>query len=623
MCGICGIADLQRMNRIEDYYIRRMADKLTHRGPDGSAVYHDGNLSFGFTRLSIIDLHGGMQPIFNEDRSLMMVCNGEIFNYVELRRMLIAKGHQFRTHTDVECIIHLYEEEREQMFNLLNGQFAFVIYDFRTQELICAKDHFGIAPFFYTLVDDFFIFGSEIKAILEHPAVKRAVNLVGLDQILTLPGLANVHTMFDNIHSLENGHYLRIKDGRVELFPYWDLVYPEADRDPAEDRGEAYYIDKLEELLTDSIRMRLRADVPVGLYVSGGLDSSLVAGKARQLLPNAELKSFSIDFEDQSLSESRYQRLAANHFRLQHQEIMFRNTDMSEKLPSVIYYSESPLKETYNCASLVLSEHVRRSGIKVVLSGEGADELFAGYIGYRFDKLRQLGDMPASPEETAERHLRRRMWGDEHFFYEKNYGAFEAVKRELYSDRVSERFHEVNCLHHPLLNVDRLHNRDIIHKRSYIDFKLRVVNHLVADHGDRMGFASSIEARYPFLDKELAAFVTQIPTHYLLNGFEEKYILKRVAERVIPQPIIEREKFSFVAQGSPELLKSNIEYITDLLSYDTIKRQGYFNADTVERLKKEYMADGFSLNVPFDSDLLIVVLTFGIFMERFGMPDLT
>lgn len=600
-----------------------MSEKLYHRGPDGSNHFCDGNIALGFTRLSIIDLAGGMQPLTNEDDSLILVCNGEIFNYIELRQELETKGHVFKTKTDVEVLLHLYEEHGTDFLNMLNGQFAFVIYDFKKRQLFGARDHFGVIPFFYTIVDGLFIFASEIKAILEHPQVKREVDLVGLDQVFSFPGMIAPRTMFKNIRSLENGHYILAQGpDNIRDVEYWDLVYP-TEGEIQYNNNEAYYREKLRELITQSVRLRLRSDVPVGFYISGGLDSSITSAVANQLTPDVRRYSFSIDFVEKEISESKFQRVMADYVKSIHHEKLFLFTDISERLPKTIYHSECALKESYNTASLALSEAVHANDIKVILTGEGSDEIFAGYVGYRFDRMRQMQKKETTPESALEDELRNKLWGDPDFFYEKNQYSFRQTKREIYSGLVNERYEEVDCLNHFVIKKERLKDRDLVHRRSYLDLKLRMVDHLISDHGDRMAMGNSVEARYPFLDKELVEFVKIIPPELKLKDFEEKYILKEMARDLVPKEIVNREKFGFVAPGSPYLLKRNIEYINDLLSYDRIKSQGYFNPDTVERLKKEYNREGFTLNVPFDSDMLIIVLTFGIFLEQFGMPELS
>ena len=620
VCGICGVFDMEGKKRIDEAVIKKMADTLVHRGPDGKQHYLQGNLGFGFTRLSIIDLEGGMQPLFNEDKSVVVICNGEIFNYIELREELTAKGHRFRTKTDIEVLVHLYEEHGTEFLNQLNAQFSFAIFDFKKQRLFCARDHFGVLPFHYTIANGLFIFGSEIKAILQHPDVKREIDPVGLDQVFSFPGLISPRTMFKNIKSLENGHYLVVKGpDSITDKEYWDLDYPEAERMPG-NKGEAYYIEKLNELITQSVRLRLRSDVPVGLYISGGLDSSITAAMAKKLTPQENRYSFGIDFTEKEISESRWQRIMSDFVKSRHHEILFRFSDISGRLRKAIYHCECAIKESYNTCSLALSEAVRSKGIKVVLTGEGADEFFAGYVGYRFDKIRQMQPKQVAPDTPFEDEIRKKLWGDENFFYEKNQYDFGKVKREIYSEGMNRIFDEVDCLNYFVANKERLKNRDNIQRRSYLDFKLRLTDHLISDHGDRMAMANSVEARYPFLDKDLVEFAATIPSDLKLMDFQEKYILKETAKSLLPEEILKREKFGFVAPGSPYLLKRNIEYINDLLAYDRVKRQGFFNPDVVERLKKQYTAEGFTVNVPFDSDLLIIVLTHGILLEEFKLP---
>lgn len=617
MCGICGFVKFdKRLSDKDTVIVERMNRKLLHRGPDAQDTMLFDNVALGFSRLSIIGLSNGMQPICNEDESIVLVCNGEIFNYIELREELRNRGHSFRTHSDVEVIIHLYEDHGMNFLNKLNGQFAFALYDKKRKNLFCARDQMGIAPLFYTSVQNTFIFGSEIKAILEHPLVKRQVDLVGLDQVFTFAGLISPRTMFKNIHSLENGHYLSVNDqGETTNVEYWDLVYPEGEV-RMNGKTELYYVDQLEALFERSIKLRLRADVPTGLYLSGGLDSSMIAMKVNQLHPQIQKEAFSIDFAESEFSEAPYQVLVANKSKSNLNKKTFFFKDISERLQQTIYHCECPLKETYNTASLSLSASTRAKGIKVILSGEGSDELFAGYVGYRFDKMRAMNLVPTvsnPPEEL----LRKKIWGDTFTFYETNFLELDGIKREMYSKPIIAAFEEFNCLNHPVINVDRLRNRDMLNKRSYIDFKVRLVDHLVSDHGDRMALANSVEVRYPFLDKDLIEFSTQVPSALKLNDFTEKYILKQMASRFVPRTIIEREKFGFVAPGSPYLLQHNIEFINDLLSYDLIKKQGYFNPDQVEALKKIYQQPGFTLNVPFERDLLITVITFGILLDKF------
>ncbi len=617
MCGICGFVKTgRRVTAGDGEYLRKMTGKLLHRGPDAQDVLLTDNVGFGFTRLSIIGVSNGMQPLFNEDESVLLVCNGEIFNYIELREFLKKKGHVFRTSSDVEVILHLYEEYGVDFLNKLNGQFAFALYDRKKKYLFCARDHFGVIPFFYTQVNDTFVFGSEIKALLEHPGVTREVDLVGLDQVFTFPGLISPRTMFRNINSLENGHLLTLDDdGRLQIREYWDLVFPEDGERPS-GHTEREYVRQLEELLDASIGFRLRSDVPYGIYLSGGLDSSLIAMKVNQLSPGPRREAFSIDFVDSQHSESVYQELVAERSDFNLNKKTFFFSDITQRLRHSVYHSECPIKETYNTASLALSAAVRAKGIKVILSGEGADEFFAGYVGYRFDKLRAMQGMERSAER-AERRLRAELWGDESFYYEKDFLDFDLTKRDLYSRAVNAAFDEVNCLNHFVINQSRLRNRHVLNQRSYVDYKVRLVDHLVSDHGDRMAMANSVEVRYPFLDRNVVEFAAALPVDLKLNDFTEKYLLRQIAASLVPRPVLEREKFHFIAPGSPYLLQKNIEYINDLLSYGLIRRQGYFNPDAVEGLRKKYAQPGFTVNAPYESDLLITVITFGILLDVF------
>jgi asparagine synthase (glutamine-hydrolysing) len=617
MCGICGFVRFDGPVSADDLnVIGRMNKRIFHRGPDAQETMIYEHVALGFSRLSIIGLDNGMQPIVNEDESVILVCNGEIFNYVELREDLIKRGHVFRTRSDVEVIVHLYEERGMGFLNMLNGQFAFALYDKRTRRLYCVRDPMGICPLFYTSVGHTFIFGSEIKSILEHPLVKREVDLTGLDQVFTFAGLVSPRTLFKDIHSLENGHYVCVDHaGRITKHEYWDLIYPEGDV-VMNGKPEQYYVDRLDELLERSIQLRLRADVPTGLYLSGGLDSSVINMKVSRMYPELRQDVFSIDFPDSMISESQFQILVAGASRSTLHKKTFYYRDISERLRAAIYHCECPLKETYNTASLSLSAATREKGIKVILSGEGSDELFAGYVGFRFDKMRAMNifQNESNPEEEA---VRERLWGDRHMFYETNFLELDVLKKALYSHEVNGVFDSISCVNHPVINTERIRNRSAINKRSYIDYKVRLVDHLVSDHGDRMAMANSVEVRYPFLDRELIEFSTEIPADLKLNEFTEKYVLKKLAGRFVPRKIIDREKFGFVAPGSPYLLQHEVEYVQDLLSYSQIKRQGYFNPDKVEQLKHVYSQENFMLNVPYERDWLITVLTFGILLEEF------
>jgi asparagine synthase (glutamine-hydrolysing) len=621
MCGFAGYIDLRGGCKARRELLQKMTDTIIHRGPDSAGCFIEANLGLGFRRLSIIDLAGGDQPLYNEDGSLVLVCNGEIYNYSELKHQLEQKGHVFRTHSDVEVLLHLYEEEGEDLVQKLNGQFAFVLYDRRKKTLFLARDQFGINPLYFTVADGVLIFASEIKAILEHPLVERKVDLTGLDQILSFPGLVSPRTIFKGIESLKSGHLMTVKNGDLRIAEYWDLDYPRAG-ELSYDHPESFYIETLADLLAKSVKYRLQADVPVGFYLSGGLDSSLIAALIKKVSPQVNRHSFSIGFTDREICEAKYQKLMAQHVGSQHHETVFDWNEIAGRLREMIWHCESPVKESFNTCSLALSQSARDQDIKVILAGEGADELFAGYPGYRFDQLGLRNSKPYDLETVLEDELREKLWGDKDIFYEVEQIRFREVKSALYSAGLNERFDDFDCLDQQLVDKELLQDRHFVHQRSYLDFKLRLSDHLLSEHGDRMVLANSTEGRYPFLDIDLVQFATTIPPDLKLNNFTEKYIVKKMAEGLVPPEIIKREKFGFRAPGTPYLLRQNIDWINDLLSYEQIKRQGYFNPEVTERLKSQYSQPGFNFNPHLEVDLLMVVLTFNILLDTFQLPSL-
>ncbi len=622
MCGLTGAMDLRGERPISADVLDAMTATLTHRGPDGGGRFLGDGVGLGFRRLSIIDLEGGDQPIANEDGTVVLVCNGEIFNYRELRVGLEAKGHRFRTRCDVEVLVHLYEEHGTRLLAKLNGQFAFAIYDRARRRLFLARDHVGILPLFYAQTPEHFVFGSEIKAILQHPGVERAVDLTGLDQVLTFPGLVSPRTMFRGVSSLEGGHYLLVGDGEVRKVRYWDLDYP-LEGESAAAAPDQRAIATLRDLLAQAVRYRLQADVPVGFYLSGGLDSSLIAALIHESSPPARPHSFAVAFPGADIDESRYQRLMAEKVASRHHQTDFEPSQVADSLRRVVLHAECPVKETYNACSLALSRSARRAGVKVVLSGEGADELFAGYLGYRFDRAGQRGGHGRGRglDSLLEDEVRQRLWGDPGIFYERDYDTWRETRLELYSPELRAALPDFDCLNFPLVDTGKLRGRHPLHQRSYLDVKLRLADHLLGDHGDRMAMANSVEARYPFLDVNVVAFAAAMPPRLKLHGFVEKHALRQLAQGLVPQEIIQREKFGFRAPGSPSLIRQNLAWVNDLLSYERVKRQGYFAPEVVERLKATYGQAGFEVHPHLDDDLLLVVLTFGLLLDIFKLPD--
>ncbi len=611
MCGICGIYDLTGSHLITSEMINKMLKAIRHRGPDGSDIKLFGGAALGFNRLSFIDLEGGMQPLSNEDGTVTMVCNGEIFNHPELKAELISKGHSFKTKTDVEVILHLYEEYGLDFPNKLNGQFAIALYDSNTEEMLLVRDQIGICPLFYTVSDGRVVFGSEIKAILECPWVERKLNLKAVDQLMNYPGSVSPETFFKGINSLKAGHLLRIKRGDdIRDIEYWDLIYTEE----LEDKGEAYYVEKLREMLKESIKRRLVADVPIGFYVSGGLDSSVVACYIGKFLLDSYY-SFSAEIGEADLDESRFQKIVKECVDSTHYSTKVGEEEIWKNLYDVVYHAESGLKESYDVAAFLLSSLVQQSPAKAVLTGQGSDEFFCGYVGYMVDLFREMQKGKMTKEECE---INERLWGDPYFRYERNHPEIRKIHQSVYSDRIRGEIDSFSAFANSPINVDRVKGLSSQKRRSYIDYKLRLSDHLLTEHGDRMFFSHSVEGRHPFLDSELLSFVATIPDKYKLNGSKEKYILKKAGEGIVPDEILKRRKFPFQAPGMSSMVKKaqgKIEFLSDSL----IKKYDIFDLNKVNEMKKVYLADDFRLMGAYEIDYLLIVMTVTMLCERYDL----
>lgn len=610
MCAICGLFNYKKKEKIERKIIKNMLSTMLHRGPDGSDTFVSENIALGFNRLSFLDLEGGMQPIWNEDDSVVMVCNGEIFNFAQLRDELLVKGHHFRTGTDVEVILHLYEEYGADFPKQLNGQFAIALYDCRNRTLFLVRDQIGISPLFYTVTGGRVIFASEIKAILEYPGMERKLNLKAVDQLMNFPGIVSPVTFFEGIYSLQCGHMLQIKmDAEIQDIEYWDLIYnPEV-----EDYGEAYYIDQMRELLKASIARRLVADVPIGFYISGGLDSSIVACYIGKFLLNSYY-SFSAEIGSGELDESQFQRLVKEYVHSTHYRTKVTEAEIWENLIHVIYHAEAAVKESYDVAAYLLSELVSGSPAKAVLTGQGSDEFFYGYAGYMVDQFREMQKGSMTKEECE---FNEALWGDPYFRYERNHPQIRKVHRQIYSEDVRGEWHKFSALQESPVNVERLRGLSSQKRRSYIDYKLRLSDHLLGEHGDRMFFSHSVEGRHPFLDMELLAFVAQIPDKYKLRGVNEKYILKKAGEGIVPKEILKRKKFPFQAPGMSSVVSQPgvAEYISD----ERIKKYQIFDPEYVAEMKTKYSQKDFKLMGAYEIDYLMIVMTVTMLCERFKL----
>lgn len=622
MCGIAGSVALRGGPPTDGATLRRMTSALAHRGPDAAGHLVRDGVALGFRRLAFVDLAGGDQPMTTPDGAVAMVCNGEVYDHEALRAGLRARGHRFRSRCDVEVLLHLYEEEGPDLLHRVDGQFALVLHDRRRDRVLLARDRTGIAPLYWTVAGDHLVFGSEVKALLEHPGVAREVDLVGLDQVLTFPGLVAPRTMFRGVRSLPAGHLLDVRGGTVRETRWWDLDYPGADADgpdrPVDPAEAEAHADTLRDLLRTAVRRRLRADVRVGFYLSGGLDSSLIGALATEAAPGTA--SFSVTFPDAPIDESGFQRAVATKIGSRHHEAPFSPADLAAGLERMVRHAEMPVKESYNVCSLALSALARREGVSAVLSGEGADELFGGYVGYRFDRLGRGSLHSGDPlRDALEDEVRTRLWGSADVFYERRYHAWREEKAALLSPAV--RAAGADCLAHPVVDPAMLAGRPPVHRRSYLDVALRLSEHLLADHGDRMAMANSVETRYPFLDRDVVEFARTLPTRFKVGPAGEKLVVKQAARGLVPPEVVDREKYGFRAPGSPHLLRAAPDLVGDLLAPDRIRRQGYFDPATVAALRSRYLGDGFDVHPHFDDDLLMVVITFGILLDAFGLAD--
>lgn len=615
MCGITGIYRAGGLHEVDRAAMPDMLAAIHHRGPDEEGTHFTDNVALGCRRLSIIDLAEGQQPMFANNHQVAMVANAEIYNHQPLRNCLTQQGACFQNQCDVEVLPHLYVRDGLDLANDLNGQFAFAIYDSERNRLVLGRDQTGIAPLFWTKVQGGIVFGSEIKAILAHPAIPRRLDISGLDQVLTFPGLVSPRTMFDGIHAVRPGHLLVVEGESIYEKQYWDYDFPLSNEVSA--ATEEQLLDELEEALLGAVKRRLVADVPVGLYVSGGLDSALIAAMAHKLEPSSMRHSYAVSFPGQSFDESHWQRIVHQQTGTTHHTVAFGDDDILYNLKATVWAGETALKESYNTCTLALARKVAEQNMRVVLTGEGADELFGGYVGHRLDatRMNNFDDI----EAIIEGETRGLLWGDDTLFYERDYAAHADLTLALLSEPLRAQRAAFGAHTKSPVNIDQLRGRSRFHQRSYLDLKLRLPDHLLADHSDRVAYAASVEARYPFLDPEVVNVARRIPPSLMLKGGEEKYMLKQLGRRYLPSEICERRKFSFVAQGTPHLLRKRPDWVMDILALDRVTRHGVFDPDTVSYLKTKYSEPGFDFSQTFEDDFLMVVLTTHLLMETFDL----
>ena len=611
MCAISGFSSFNGKKCDDPAILSRMMAALRHRGPDGENSVILDDVALGFNRLSFIDLNGGMQPLSNENDTVYTVTNGEIFNYKELKNELIGKGHSFRTETDIEVIPHLYEEYGPDFLLKLNGQFAIALYDSRTGRLILARDNVGICPLFYTQIDGRLVFASEIKGILEYPGVPRKLNMKAVDQLMNFPGIVSPTTFFEGIYSLKAGHMLIADREGITEREYWDMIYP---TEEPEDLGEEYYVEELRSLLKNSISRRLIADVPIGFYVSGGLDSSIVASYIGKFMLNSYY-SFSAEIGEGDLDESRFQKIIREYVKSEHYSVKVAEQEIWENLPKVIYHAESALKESYDVAAFLLSSLVHSSPAKAALTGQGSDEFFCGYVGYMLDQFRGMQKGTMTPEELESNEL---LWGDPYFRYERIHPEIRKIHRMIYSSDMRDQIDVFSATAESPIDLSKVKGLSNRRRRSYIDWRLRLSDHLLIEHGDHMFFSHSVEGRHPFLDPEILNFVARLPDKYKLNGTNEKYILKKAGEGIVPGEILKRRKFPFQAPGMSAMVKkkgAGMEFLDESM----IKKYGIFDPGFISKMKSDYSQENFKLMGAYEIDYLMIALTVTMLCETFGL----
>ncbi|MGH6923191.1 MAG: asparagine synthase (glutamine-hydrolyzing) [Propylenella sp.] len=638
MCGIAGYFGSPDSNVPGRVLLRRMNDALRHRGPDADGVFCGEDVGLAHRRLSIIDLSAGAQPMANEDETIWISFNGEIFNYVELRDELSARGVRFRTSSDTEVIIRLYEEMGTNCVERLNGDFAFAIWDARQRRLMLARDRMGVRPLFYAWRRGTLYFASEAKALLQVPGIEAELDPVALDQIFALWFPLAPRTIFKGLLELPPAHVLIARADHAEVRRYWWLAFPDAADDRRGDRSEGEIVEEVRALLTDATRIRLRSDVPVGSYLSGGLDSSLVAAMARGFV-SERLRTFSVRFDTPEFDETEFQMEMADALGTDHSAILCRPADIGAAFPDVVRHAERPILRTAPAPLELLSGLVREEGFKVVLTGEGADEVFGGYDIFKEAKLRRF--CARQPLSAARPLLFRRLYPylpqlqAQSAAYLKAFFAtdLDAVGDPLFShlprfrSTAGTKLFFSGELKRTLAGYDALDDlrADLpadfsrwhpLSQAQYLETAYLLPGYILSAQGDRMAMANSVEGRFPFLDHRVVEAAARIPSRMKLRGLTEKYVLRQVARDLLPARLAERPKQPYRAPDSASFFGAAApDYVARLLSGPAIAGAGLFDRGAVEKLAKKGR-DG-RINGFRDNAALVGILSTQLWREQF------
>jgi len=612
MCGLAGYCRTDLSRQAGEALLRAMTDTIAHRGPDAKGLWAQTGIGLGHRRLSIIGVPDGQQPMMSADGDLVIVYNGEVFNFIELRAELQGRGHVFRTGSDTEVILHLYQEYGPDCVRHLNGDFAFAIWDNTRRRLLLARDRIGVRPLFYAEHDGGLYFASEIKALLAAPGIEAEIDPIALDEIFTLWAPIPPRTGFKGVCELPPAHIMVIDDHACRIERYWSLHYPEHG-DGGDTRPEAEIAEDLLALLDDATRIRMRADVPVGAYLSGGLDSAITAALATRHT-SRQMSTYSVSFASAEHDESAFQQIMAQALGTAHASVHCGALDIARNFPKVIAHTERPVVRTAPAPLFLLSGLVRSQGLKVVLTGEGADEVFAGYDIFKEDKVRRFA--ARQPASSFRPLLFKRLYpylpnlqSQSAEFLSAFFGASsdlgassDALDDPLASHRPRMRSTAAakllfsGDLRATLGGYDAAQTMmDLLpeafarwhpqHKAQYLETRFLLPGYILSSQGDRMAMAHGVEGRFPFLDHRLIEFANRLPPRLTLKGLTEKHILRKATEHLLPASIGSRTKQPYRAPDSQAFSMADApDYVRDLMSKKAIASTGLFNPAAVEKL---------------------------------------
>lgn len=615
MCGINGIAFSPASKRqINERVLRAMRDVVAHRGPDDAGIFIDENIGLGHRRLSIVDVALGAQPMFNADKSCVIIYNGEIYNHADYRAELEAKGYKFATNCDTETILHLYEEYGAECVEKLRGMFAFAIYDKRKKELFIARDRLGVKPLYYVHdAEGNLFFGSEIKTLLEASAVKPELNYNALPDQLANHGTSYDETLFANVKRLLPGHTLSWKDGKIKIEKFWDVSFEPKSEPPAvagelnADKTDHYFVEQWRELFKESVRLRLMADVPLGMFLSGGIDSSAICAMMAEMV-DEPIKTFSVGFAEREANEFEYARIVSKAFKTDHYEITITPEQFFNELPNLVWHEDEPLGFIAS-VPLYFVSRLAQDHVKVVLTGEGSDEILAGYGRYaRALQLLQYGEkyesltpsffrsavksgvatLPSSISQKLTRTFLTRDSDIENLFFD-NFAVFSKIQQaKLFSDDTKAKISEKNPYHFQNHLIESSDAEEILDKLLYADTKTYL--HELLMKQDQMSMAASIESRVPFLDHRLVEYTAKLPTKFKLRGRETKWILREAMKGILPDEILTRSKMGFPVPIGNWFRNEYRHIVKEYVLSERAMQRNIFEADFVRQIAVEHFA---------------------------------